>query len=343
MPDDETERAALPRRRFLEFGVFATVAAAGAGLLSGKETMARQGSALPGTLTTHEHLPSFQGKVVPEVTANGFNPTSFLTSFDYGKTSRLSDGRTLREYQVRTVEAEIEVASGVMYPAWTYNGQVPGPTLRCTEGDLVRVHFVNNSSHPHTLHFHGIHTAAMDGVFEQVGPGGEFTYEFTAEPFGLHLYHCHTMPIKKHIEKGLYGTFVIDPRTPRLPAKELVMVMNGFDTNFDGENEVYTVNGVANYYLHNPIQLRVGEPVRIYLVNITEFDLLNSIHIHANFFRHFKTGTSLDHYEYTDTAILGQGERSVLEFSYSFPGKYMFHAHQSEFAELGWMGLFEVA
>jgi FtsP/CotA-like multicopper oxidase with cupredoxin domain len=56
----------------------------------------------------------------------------------------------------------------------------------------------------------------------------------------------------------------------------------------------------------------------------------------------YRTGTRLDHYEFTDTVIMGQGERHVLELSLEYPGKYMFHAHQSELAELGWMGFFEV-
>jgi FtsP/CotA-like multicopper oxidase with cupredoxin domain len=77
-------------------------------------------------------------------------------------------------------------------------------------------------------------------------------------------------------------------------------------------------------------------------VNLTEFDLLNSLHIHANMFKLYRTGTSLDHYELTDNVILGQGERCILEFTYKYPGRYMFHAHQSEFAELGWLGFFEV-
>ena len=50
------------------------------------------------------------------------------------------------------------------FPAWVFNGRVPGPTLRCTEGDLLRVQFVNASPHPHTVHFHGIHPSNMDGV-----------------------------------------------------------------------------------------------------------------------------------------------------------------------------------
>jgi FtsP/CotA-like multicopper oxidase with cupredoxin domain len=58
-------------------------------------------------------------------------------------------------------------------------------------------------------------------------------------------------------------------------------------------------------------------------------------------FRLYRTGTSLDHYELTDTVTMGQGERAVLEFTLEEPGKYMFHAHQSEFAELGWSGMFE--
>lgn len=248
----------------------------------------------------------------------------------------------LREYTLVAMDTEIEVAKGVRYPAWTYNGTVPGPIIRATEGDLLRVTFYNEGAHPHTIHFHGIHPANMDGSFEIVPPGGKFVYEFPAEPFGCFVYHCHTMPLKKHIEKGLYGAFIVDPPTPRPPARELVMVMNGFDTDFDGENEFYTVNGIANYFAQYPIPIKVDELVRIYLINMTEFDLINSFHLHGNMFKLYRTGTRLEQYEYTDTVTLGQGERAILEFSYKYPGRYMFHAHQSEFAELGWMGLFDV-
>ena len=65
-------------------------------------------------------------------------------------------------------DSEIEVAQGVTYAAWTYNGTVPGPVLRATEGDIFRVEFTNQGSHPHTIHFHGVHPANMDGVFKVV-------------------------------------------------------------------------------------------------------------------------------------------------------------------------------
>jgi FtsP/CotA-like multicopper oxidase with cupredoxin domain len=280
--------------------------------------------------------------VVGSVSSDGFDPQAFLEHFDWGAESRLPSGQTLREYDIHAVDREIEVAPGVLFPAWTFNGQVPGPTIRAREGDRVRARFRNMGTHAHSLHFHGFHPADMDGSLEPVPPGGEFVYEFDAEPAGLHLYHCHVMPLKKHLHKGLYGAFIVDPPTPRPPAREMVMVMNGFDTNFDGENEVYAVNTVAFAYHHRPIEVRKGELQRIYLVNALEFDLVNSLHLHVNFFHVFRTGTSLSPHEFTDTIMMCQGERHVIEFSYRHTGPFMFHAHQSEFAELGWMGLFNV-
>jgi manganese oxidase len=247
----------------------------------------------------------------------------------------------VREYTLRAFDREIEIAPGVFFPAWTYNGTVPGPVIRATEGDTLRVNFVNAGSHPHTIHFHGIHPANMDGVFEVVSPGGDFTYEFEARPAGFHLYHCHATPLKKHIHKGLYGAFIIDPKEPRPPARELVMVMNGYDTDGDGGNNFYTVNGRSFYYARYPIRVSRSELVRIYLANLTEFDLINSLHLHGDFFRHQPTGTG-DYWEYTDTVMQCQGQRGVIEIEFASTGMFMFHAHQSEFAELGWMGFFNV-
>jgi FtsP/CotA-like multicopper oxidase with cupredoxin domain len=247
----------------------------------------------------------------------------------------------VREYTLTATDADLEVAPGVSFPGWVYNGTAPGPVIRATEGDLLRVHFVNGGSHPHTIHFHGIHPTNMDGVFQIVDTGGQFTYEFEARPAGMQLYHCHSTPLKKHIHKGLHGAFIIDPKQPRPPAQELVMVMNGFDTDGDGGNNFYTVNGRSFYYARYPIRVKRSELVRIYLANLTEFDLLNSFHLHADFFRYQPTGTG-ENWEYTDTVMLCQGQRGVIEIEFAANGLHMFHAHQSEFTELGWMGFFEV-
>jgi manganese oxidase len=277
---------------------------------------------------------------------NGFNPSDILTDFDYGKVSTLDNGQTLREYDIYAINKDIEVAPGIVYPAWTYNGRIPGPTIRCTEGDLIQIHFRNGSSHPHSMHFHGIHTDQMDGVPGTPGminPGETFTYEFEAEPFGLHLYHCHAAPLARHIAKGLYGAFIIDPKEGRPPVDhEFVMVMSGFDVDFDDENDFYAVNAIPFHYQLHPIPIHLGTKVRVYLVNILEFDLINSFHLHANFFNYYPTGTSLTPSEFTDNIMQTQAQRGILEFSYKYTGMYMFHAHNTEFAELGWTGTFEV-
>ena len=284
------------------------------------------------------------GRVDPRV--NGFDPQEILRDFDTGTVVR-EGGQTIREWEILAEDKEIEVAPGVKYAAWTYNGRVPGPTLRAREGERMRLRFTNGSKHPHTIHIHGIHRDLSDGVpgigAGNVEPGRSAVYELEARPFGLHLYHCHSTPLADHIAKGLYGAIVIDPKEGRPDADELVMVMNGFDTNFDRSNEVYAVNTVAFEYMDRPVQVKRGELVRIYLVNILEFDLVNSFHVHANFFDVFPTGTSLKPTELTDMIVQGQGQRAVLELRFPYTGKYMFHAHVSEFAELGWMGFFEVS
>jgi manganese oxidase len=296
---------------------------------------------------------------------NGFDPTKMLTDWDTGTVSQLPDGRTLRTFEIVAQDKEIEIVPGVFFPAWTYNGRVPGPSLRATEGDRLRIVFRNESSHPHTMHFHGIHSARMDGIpgAGEVLPGAEFAYEFDAIPFGCHLYHCHSLPLKRHIHKGMYGAFVIDPDPAKHPEQaavagsrqfgspenkewqEFVMVMNAFDTDFDNENEVYAVNTVGHHFTKNPIRIERGKPVRIYLINVTEFDPINSFHLHANFFDYYDHGTTLTPTLKTvDTIMQCQAQRGIIEFTFKGheAGLYMFPAHQSEFAELGWMGMFEV-
>ena len=112
--------------------------------------------------------------------SNGFDPHAILRDFDEGV---VSGG--VREWEIVAEDREIEVAPGVKYAAWTYNGRVPGPTLRAREGERLRISFRNASHHPHTIHLHGIHPAEMDGV-PGVGAGliepGKSTVDPTNEP-----------------------------------------------------------------------------------------------------------------------------------------------------------------
>jgi FtsP/CotA-like multicopper oxidase with cupredoxin domain len=248
----------------------------------------------------------------------------------------------VREFTL-VIEEDVphEVAPGVTIPAWTINGTVPGPTLRAIEGDLLRIKLVNKGKVPHTLHFHGIHPSNADGVFELVPPGSEFTYEFVAKPYGILPYHCHAMPASQHIHNGLYGMLIVEPKQGRKPMRELSMTMSAFDLDRDGEADFYTWNGKAFQYADHPVELKKGEPVRMYVMNIFEEAMVP--HIHGNFYHLYPSGTTLTPTEYTDVKTLNIAERAILEFQYDYTGPFMFQCHVSEHMEQGLMGWFQVS
>ena len=269
------------------------------------------------------------------------DPMKYLTTFDYGETTRRADGMPSGNTWSGGGQGANGPKGSSFPPGSTTDsclGRHFGQPLAIAWSSILRI---GGASRTPCI-FMGFIPANMDGVFEVVPEGKSFTYDFIAEPFGIFPYHCHMMPLRKHIARGLYGTLIVDPQTPRPPATEMIMVMHGLDVDLDMENEFYAVNGVANYYAEHPIGLKVGEKVRVYLSNMTEFDLVNNFHLHANMFEYYPNGTSLEPAELTDTINLCQGQRGILEFSYKYPGMYMFHAHTSEFAELGWMGFFDV-
>ena len=378
MADDNTPPMNSSRRALLWSGLVAAggAAALAKGALSQSATASADGT-MPGhnmaAMPSDPYAAPMAGMAHGDMMTvgrvdharNGFDPSAILTDWYTGTTSILPDGRTLRTFKIEAIDKEIEIAPGIFFLAWTFNGRVPGPTLRAKEGERLKVDFTNSGSHPHSMHFHGMHAARMDGVpgAGLINPGEEFTYEFDAKPFGCHLYHCHALPLKRHMHKGMYGLFVIDPDPTRHPEdavvaasrlldspenanwQELAMVMNAFDTNFDGGNEVYACNTVAHAYMNVPIRIDKSRPVRIYLLNVTEFDPINSFHLHGNFFDYYNTGTTLTPTLKTvDLITQCQAERGILEFSFAEheAGLYMFHAHQSEFTELGWVGHFAV-
>jgi len=373
-------------------------------------------------------------------------PIEYLTHFNCGHVSKDESGRTVRQFTLIVEENQkIPISyEGHILDAWTFNGTIPGPTIRVTEGDLVRIRVINSNenSNPHSLHTHSIHYAKNDGVSMggypggAISPGRSYTYEFIAQPYGVYPYHCHVDPIADHINRGLYGMMIIDPKEPRPQMSEMAMLLNGYDLDLDLEgptkippaalfqaieqddnegfnmtdgalsnetsmdanmtdgalsnetsmdanmtdgalsnetsmdanmqhadeednggedevteeddggvdrtNEIYTVNGKAFDFMMNPIVLQTGKPYRIYVVNMLEFDLVNSFHLHGAMFDYYTAGTDETADYSTDIVTLSQGDRGIMEFTYAYPGTYMFHAHQTEFTDLGWMGLFDV-
>lgn len=252
------------------------------------------------------------------------------------------DGRpagSVRELELRVEERLIEVAHEVFVEAWTYNGTVPAPIVRATEGDVLRIRLENHTGHPHSLHFHGAHRPEMDG-WEPIPPGGEFTYEIEAGPAGVHPYHCHTAPLAEHIARGLYGMMIVDPPSGRTEAQEVALLLSGFSNDDVGRNGVVAWNGVAGFYHDHPIKVARGEPVRGYVVNMLEYEPLASFHLHAETFDVYPAGIGETPAFRDDTIALAQGQRAIVEFSLPSYGRYMFHPHQHWLADRGAMGWF---
>lgn len=337
----------------------------------------------------------------------------YLTFFNCGHVSKDESGKTVRQFTLIVEENQkIPITyEGHIFDGWTFNGTIPGPTIRVTEGDLVRIRVINSNDNTraHSLYTQPINFG-KDNAFTMSGqpggtisPGRSFTYEFIAGPYGVYPYYCHVEPMADHINRGLYGMMIIDPKEPRPQMTEMAMLLNGYDLDLDLEgpitlppvapieggetnlptnsssnnntntetntsnmthgsvpsneeesandqstvreervNEIYTVNGKAFDYMMNPIVLYTGKPYRIYVINMLEFDPVNSVHVHGAMFDYYSAGTNKTADYLTDIVTLAEGDRGIMEFTYAYPGTYMFHAHQTLFTDLGWMGLFDV-
>lgn len=313
------------------------------------------------------------------------NMEQFLTNFNCGHATFFKNGTTLRQYTLiieqshkLPISLPEDTKKSIIFPAWTFNSSIPGPTMRMTQGDRIQIKVINKGDMPHSLHMHSIHPGVVDGVPIVSGQSGfipagkSYTYNFTAAPTGIFPYHCHMQPVVEHINRGLYGALIIDPpvNNARPSAHEIVMFLNGYDLNLKAEfprfptfdeanqimagndtlseelpqehdNALYSVNGIANYYMHHPIPIKLHEPLRIYMFNLLDFEE-NSFHLHGQVYQYYPSGTSSNPAFTSDMVVLGQGDRGILETQFDYPGLYMAHAHFDQVGTRGWSSLFSV-
>jgi len=231
----------------------------------------------------------------------------------------------------------------VTVTAWAYNGMVPGPLIRVTEGDKVKILVRNNLSEPTTIHWHGIQVPNnMDGIpdetQEPIKPGETFTYEFIAKPAGTYWYHSH-YDSDKQISVGLSGAFIIDPSggLTSKPDIDKVLMLNewriidgqtyaampatGMDGNF------FTINGKA-FPDTETMNVKVGQKVRLRFIGSGQ--MIHPMHLHGFPFKIVATdGNDVpESAQWTkDTVSVAPGERYDIEFTPDRPGKWMLHCH----------------
>ena len=254
-------------------------------------------------------------------------------------------------------EVEREVAVGVKQKLWLFNGTMPGPTLRGKVGDKFVITLVNDGSMGHSIDFHA-GELAPDQPMRTIAPGESLTYEFTATHSGAWMYHCATMPMTDHIANGMFGAVIIDP--PNLPEvdREYFMVQSELYLGPQSgivdsakaareEPDAVVFNGFANQYDHDQLRAKVGERVRIWVVDAGP-SRPSAFHIiGGQFDTVFKEGAYLlkpDNEEKgaSQTLDLAASQGGFVELEFAEAGHYPFVSHVMVDAERGAHGIVNV-
>jgi len=243
----------------------------------------------------------------------------------------------VKVFELTSSVIQWEYAKGQSIEAWVYNKQLPGPELRVTEGDKVRVVLKNELPESTSIHFHGVIVPnAMDGVpfitQPPIKPGASFTYEFTVRNSGSHMYHSHHNSTKQ-VGKGLLGAFIIEPKDKsKDPAFDLehTMILNDQAGGF-------TING-KGFPATEPLVAKKGQKLRIRYMN--EGQLIHPMHLHGLPQLVFaKDGWNLPQPFMCDTLNVAPGERWDVIVDCTEPGAWAFHCHILSHAE-GENGMF---
>jgi manganese oxidase len=234
------------------------------------------------------------------------------------------DGTT-KVFRLTTEKIRWETKEGHLVDAMAYNRMIPGPVLRVTEGDRVRIIVTNQMDEPHTTHWHGLFVPlGMDGVpgisQDPILPGESFTYEFTAKPSGTRLYHSHFNAMTQE-GSGLYGMFIIEEKNPpaerRSDREELMLLGDG--------TLGFVING-KEFPLIEPIHMKLGERVRVRMANLG--GMYHPMHMHGGFMTVIaKDGFPLPAPQQMNTISIAPGETWDVILHPQYAGTWIWHCH----------------
>ena len=251
----------------------------------------------------------------------------------------------------------VEIAPGIKYVAWGFEGGVPGPTIHVRQGQKVKITLTNRGSIPHSIDFHAARIAP-DRAFRDVAPGESITYTFEAGDPGVYMYHCGTKPVLAHIANGMYGAIVVDPAKPLPQAdKEYVLVASEWYLNVPGIEtpaqydvskahamipDWVTWNGYAGQYATHPLTADPGDLVRFYVVAAgpsldTDFHVVGAI-----FDRAYVNADMGRWQEGVQTVGVPAGGGAVFDVKIDEAGLYPFLSHSFASVDLGQVGLLKV-
>jgi len=284
------------------------------------------------------------------------------------------DPSPVKTIRLDTTHKIIEIAPGVKFSAWTFGGQVPGPTVRARVGDRIRFSMTNRSDETlpgvrmtaapmmHSMDFHAAMVSPQD-KYKSIAPGQTIEFEFTLNYPGVFMYHCGTPMILEHIASGMYGAVIVEPREgyPTKADREYVVIQSEFYAKapakgdpsgvytLDGDKlraaqPTYTVfNGVHNGMIKNPLAAKAGERVRLFVLNVGP-SKTSSFHVVGTIFdRVWLEGNPDNQLRGSQTVLLGSSNSAIVEFMIPEDGSYIMVDHHFANASHGAIGLVSTA
>lgn len=255
-----------------------------------------------------------------------------------------------------------DMADGVTFNYWTFDGTVPGPFLRVREGDTVRLTLHNDptSLHHHSIDLHAVTGPGGGAAATIVAPGESKTITFKALNPGIFIYHCAHPNVASHMAHGMYGLILVEPKHGLSPVDKEFYVVQGefyssgslgrkglqlFDPQamLDGEAQYVVFNGRTGA-LTNNMGVNVGDSVRLYVGN-GGVNFISSFHVIGEIFdRVYREGDVVSPpAQSVQTTLIPAGGAAMVEFTVDYPGNYILVDHALSRLDRGAWGVLHVA
>ncbi|MEX1255609.1 MAG: multicopper oxidase domain-containing protein [Dehalococcoidia bacterium] len=268
----------------------------------------------------------------------------------------VSSERTL-ELAMDATDADHEVAAGVPYKAWTFGGVVPSPVIHVRQGDQVNFKLTNDGTLGHSIDFHAAQLP-WDVYYKTINVGETLDIPWSADFPGVFMYHCGTPPVLHHIGNGMYGAVIVEPADGYAqPAdREYWLVQSEFylEPTEDGawtgslqkmkevRPDFLAWNGTAFQYKDNPLPAKVGERIRLHVMNAGP-TLWSAFHvIGAMFDVTYVDGNPQNPLYGLQTHTIAPGGGATCDLMIPAAGKYPIVSHSFAYTELGVIGLLDV-
>lgn len=265
------------------------------------------------------------------------------------------DPNPVKGLVIDCVDRTVEVAGGVNMEAWTFDGKVPGPVVHVRQGDTINFTLTNSAAIGHSMDFHAAETP-WNINYRTIVPGETLTFPWTANWPGVFMYHCGTGPVLEHIANGMYGAVVVDPAQALEPAREYVLVQSEFYLKREGGDnwigdadrmaavmpDFVVFNGAADQYTQQTLPARVGERIRLYVMNAGP-TLFSAFHVIGTIFdKVYVDGNPQNVMRGVSTWTIPPGGGATFEMVIPAAGQYPFVTHSFAYTGLGAVGLLDV-